>query len=187
MRQVEPKQTAWFAVTTAVVAIVVVLCGRATGLGGGQAEPIGLTLSAPQLCEMWPLEEALEGAFDEHGNRVVRRFGWYVPGEMQVAWTVSGGVAPYSLTLDGETWDSAGAFVGRSGTGSVSCALTHGASSWLGAVESGSLFRGETRGRFGAENDSGHGDGCDGSDGAGVGECVRGSLFEGIRKCLGRR
>lgn len=82
---------------------------------------------------MWPLEEALEGAFDEHGNRVVRRFGWYVPGEMQVAWTVSGGVARYSLPLDGETWDGAGAFVGRSGTGSVSCALTHGASSWLGA------------------------------------------------------
>ena len=43
--------------------------------------------------------------------------------ETPVTWSVSGGAAPYTLQIDGEGRDAAGAYAGASGTASVSCAL----------------------------------------------------------------
>ena len=43
--------------------------------------------------------------------------------ETPVTWSVSGGAAPYTLQIDGEGRDAAGAYAGATGTASVSCAL----------------------------------------------------------------
>ena len=39
-----------------------------------------------------------------------------------MTWTASGGAAPYTLQIDGEPRDVAGAYAGATGTASVSCA-----------------------------------------------------------------
>ena len=127
-------QTNWFAIATAIAAVAVVFCGG--GLGGsepivGQMEPLTLTLSAPQICETTPARGASasrlrQNADGEWTERYDVFLGWFVPGEAEVRWKVAGGVAPYALTIDGETQDGAGAFRGVSGTGIVSCALAHG-------------------------------------------------------------
>ena len=122
-------QTNWFALATAITAVAVVFCGG--GLGGsepvgGQTELLTLTLSAPQICETTPGGEAFGVRLDSSGRSEHYSVGWFVPGEAEVRWMVSGGVAPYALTIDGETRDGAGAFRGVIGTGIVSCALAHG-------------------------------------------------------------
>ena len=53
----QASQANWFAIATAITAVVVVFCGG--GLGGsepvgGQTEPLTLTLSAPPICETTP-------------------------------------------------------------------------------------------------------------------------------------
>ena len=122
-------QTNWFAVATVIAVAVVAFCGG--GLGGsepvgGQTEPLTLALSAPQICETTPSVEGVGGRIDAHGRSETYTIGWRLPGEVEVAWEVNGGSGPYTLTIDGETRDSLGAFEGAKGTGWVSCALTHG-------------------------------------------------------------
>ena len=46
--------------------------------------------------------------------------------EIPVEWTVSGGTAPYTLMIDGESEDGSHEYAGASGTASVSCALDIG-------------------------------------------------------------
>ena len=125
----QAPQTNWFAIATAITAVVVVFCGG--GLGGsepvgGQTEPLTLTLSAPQICETTPSVKGVGGRIDAHGRSETYTIGWRLQGEVEVAWAVDGGSGPYALTIDGETRDGLGAFEGAKGTGWVSCALTHG-------------------------------------------------------------
>ena len=72
------------------------------------ASALSLTLSAPDICET------------DHGFQ-----GWRI-GETPVTWEVTGGKGPYTLDIDGETRDASGAYVGQTGTASVSCALQTG-------------------------------------------------------------
>ena len=129
-RQLEPKSPGWFALVVAAAAVVVVFCGSALGLGGepavGDAQPLTLTLSAPPTCETLPAAEALRGEYDENGELVARAFGWVNPGDLSVRWSVSGGTAPYRLTIDGQTRDGwhGKPFAAPSGTGVVSCGRT---------------------------------------------------------------
>ena len=140
-RRLEPKSPGWFALVVAATAAVVVFCGSALGLGGepavGEAQPLTLTLSAPPTCETLPAEEALAGVYDENGEPETVAFGWINPGDLSVSWNVSGGTAPYRLTIDGETRDgeTAQLFVGASGEGLVSCARTQGESFFIGEVD----------------------------------------------------
>ena len=94
---------------------------------GTPPEPLALTLSAPTICETLPAQEYAGGRVyqDEEGNWHVERTssGWTGVNEVRVAWTASGGAAPYTLQIDGEPRDVAGAYAGANGTASVSCAL----------------------------------------------------------------
>ena len=129
-RRLEPKSPDWFALVVAATAAVVVFCGSALGLGGepavGDAQPLTLTLSAPPTCETLPAAEALRGEYDENGELVARAFGWVNPGDLSIGWSVSGGTAPYRLTIDGQTRDGwhGKPFAAPSGTGVVSCGRT---------------------------------------------------------------
>ena len=125
-RRLEPKSPGWFALVAIAAAVVVVFCGSALGLGGGDAQPLTLTLSVPPTCETLPAEEALAGEYDENGELVARAFGWVNPGDLSVGWNVSGGTAPYRLTIDGQTRDGwhGKPFAAPSGTAVVSCGRT---------------------------------------------------------------
>ena len=94
---------------------------------GTPPAPLALTLSAPTICETLPAQEyaGARSYQDEEGNWHVERTssGWTGVNEVRVTWTASGGAAPYTLQIDGEPRDVAGAYAGASGTASVSCAL----------------------------------------------------------------
>ena len=127
-RRLEPKSPGWFALVAIAAAVVVVFCGSALGLGGKPdvGDALTLTLSAPPTCETLPAAEALRGEYDENGELVARAFGWVNPGDLSVDWNVSGGTAPYRLTIDGQTRDGwhGKPFAAPSGTGVVSCGRT---------------------------------------------------------------
>ena len=138
-------QTNWFAIATAIAAVAVVFCGG--GLGSsepivGQTEPLTLTLSAPQICETKPAQGYADSVLrqDAEGNwtkRVSVFAGWFGVAEVDVAWTVSGGAAPYRLRIDGERRDPAHEYVGATGIASVSCAMTSGAAAFIDISERG--------------------------------------------------
>lgn len=94
--------------------------------GGDSPEPMALTLSAPSICETLPAQEYAGARWvtDEDGNRRVEytSSGWSRINEVSVSWSVSGGTAPYTLGIDGESRDASGAYEGATGTASVSCA-----------------------------------------------------------------
>ena len=127
-RRLEPKSPGWFALVAIATAVVVVFCGSALGLGGKPSvgDALTLTLSAPPTCETLPAAEALRGEYDENGELVARAFGWVNPGDLRVGWAVSGGTAPYRLTIDGQTRDGwhGKPFAAPSGTAVVSCGRT---------------------------------------------------------------
>ena len=91
------------------------------------AEPLALTLSAPTICETLPAQGFSGGRSyqDEEGTWHFESYstGWALVAETPVTWSVSGGAAPYTLQIDGEGRDAAGAYAGATGTASVSCAL----------------------------------------------------------------
>ncbi len=127
-RQLEPKSPGWFALVAIAAAVVVAFCGSALGLGGKPdvGDALTLTLSAPPTCETLPAEEALAGMYDENGEPETVAFGWVNPGDLRVGWNVSGGTAPYRLTIDGQTRDGwhGKPFAAPSGTAVVSCGHT---------------------------------------------------------------
>lgn len=94
--------------------------------GEGGAEPLALTLSAPEICEAsHPKSFAaqdLEWDAEEEVWRDVFFYwwSWVSSGTMEVGWAVNGGDAPYTVMIAGETYS------GASGTAEVSCALEHG-------------------------------------------------------------
>ena len=93
---------------------------------GSDTEPLKMTLSAPQTCEAKRAGEAWgagryvdEDGVERNGHF---RLGWWNPvEEVDVEWAVSGGMEPYTLTIDGEMRDHAGYYVGASGIAWVSC------------------------------------------------------------------
>ena len=127
-RQLDPKSPGWFGLVAIAAAVVAVFCGSALGLGGKPdvGDALTLTLSAPPTCETLPAAEALRGEYDENGELVARAFGWVNPGDLRVGWAVSGGTAPYRLTIDGQTRDGwhGKPFAAPSGTAVVSCGRT---------------------------------------------------------------
>ena len=96
---------------------------------GQSAEPMTLPLSGPSRCQTtrgqsYGVDAAV---YDDEGNyvRTERRFvGHYEVKRFRVSWSVSGGTAPYSLTIDGASEDESGPFEGRSGVGGVYCTDT---------------------------------------------------------------
>ena len=97
-----------------------------------------ITLSAPEICETKRATGYARGQPVENQAGETQRkadgsvkyesvpVGWANVAEVEVKWTVSGGVGGYTLEIDGETRDGAGDYQGSSGTASVSCALTFG-------------------------------------------------------------
>ena len=93
------------------------------------AEPLTLTLSGPSRCtttrgQSYGTDEAV---YDDEGNyvRSERKFTSHRGvKEFPISWTVSGGTAPYTLTIDGASEDRSGLFTGASGVGMVFCAET---------------------------------------------------------------
>ena len=97
---------------------------------GTSAEPLTLTLSAPEICETTQ-PRGYSGSRqwqDEDGNRVGESYstGFGGVGETPVTWSAGGGVPPYTLMIDGETRDAEQTYAGPSGTASVSCAMQIG-------------------------------------------------------------
>ena len=94
---------------------------------GTPPAPLGLTLSAPEICETLPAQGFSGGRSyqEDDGTWHFESYstGWALVAETPVTWSVSGGAAPYTLQIDGEGRDAAGAYAGASGTASVSCAL----------------------------------------------------------------
>ena len=129
------RSLALFVVVAGAVAVVVVFMGREAGVGeqvgAGRASDLALTLSAEPTCETKRAREFWGSRLklDEDGNPTGRydlSAGWYGFAETPVRWTVTGGSAPYTLEIDGESRDGFGSYEGASGTASVSCALTPG-------------------------------------------------------------
>ena len=80
------------------------------------AEPLTLTLTASrQICET-----AHARGYSSDST------GWYGVAKTPITWSVTGGTAPYTLVIDGETRDAEQTYVGPSGTASVSCAMSLG-------------------------------------------------------------
>ena len=137
-RRIEPKQAALFVVAAGAVAAIVYFAGREAQVeqrieasapvtqertaepiqqddeeaGEATAEPLTLTLSAPRICEAQHPRGGSAGA--------IGWWYWGAEGTEEVAWQTSGGDAPYTVTIAGET------HTGASGTAEVSCALQHG-------------------------------------------------------------
>ena len=72
------------------------------------AEPLILTLSAPEICEA------------QHPRSDGIGWAWGAEGTVQVNWTASGGGGAYTVTIAGEE------YTGPSGSAEVTCALEHG-------------------------------------------------------------
>ncbi len=129
------RDFALFVIVAGMVATVVVFIGREAGLGESAeadiANDLSLTLSVEPICETTPAQRFWGSRLrlDEDGNAIGRydvSMGWAGFAETPVRWTVTGGTAPYTLQIDGESRDGFGSYEGASGTASVSCALTPG-------------------------------------------------------------
>ena len=91
------------------------------------AEPLMLTLSAPEICEAQHpsggAEHGLEWNEEKQAWDDVEAdawWGWGNEGTVEVVWAASGGGGAYTVTIAGEV------YTGASGTAEVSCALRHG-------------------------------------------------------------
>ena len=127
------RPVALFVAVAATVAVVTVFVAREAGVGdepAGAAEtPLSLSISAPAVCDVHTQREYLSGrnVLDDQGN-ILRTeedsLGWPGREETAVVWSVSGGIAPYTLEIDGLSRDAAGSYAGATGTASVSCVIS---------------------------------------------------------------
>ncbi len=126
------RDLALFLVVAGVVAIVVVFAGREAGLGdrSAVADGEGLVLTLTPEAGSCTTEEAREAwGVDRGGQR--HTSGWVVTAETALQWHVSGGEPPYTLEIDGQSANSAGAaFTGESGRVSIACANTSASWRW---------------------------------------------------------
>ncbi len=126
------RDVALFVAVAAVVAVVGVFVAREAGVGGREAvaegETLTLTLSAPEICETKQARNLVSSLLRTNaaGARVREwvSHGWRVFAETPVTWRVSGGTAPYTLVIDGESRDADGDYLGAVGAAMVSCAIT---------------------------------------------------------------
>lgn len=95
--------------------------------GGRGAEPLTLTLSAPEICEAYHPEggwtHGLEWNEKKQDWEDIEADAWWYwdsVGTMEVEWAASGGDGAYTVTIATET------YTGASGTAEVSCAMEHG-------------------------------------------------------------
>ena len=95
--------------------------------GTGGAEPLTLTLSAPEICEAYHPEggwtHGLEWNEEKQDWEDIEADAWWYwdsVGTMEVEWAASGGDGAYTVTIATET------YTGASGTAEVSCAMEHG-------------------------------------------------------------
>ena len=103
--------------------------GRSPRLPGG-AEPLTLTLSAPEICDVERASReatAIVTGKNEDTGEAQYKFGdWADVQTVLVRWQASGGAPPYTLVIDGESRDANGEYIGESGGAFVSCALENG-------------------------------------------------------------
>ena len=95
--------------------------------GESSAEPLTLTLSAPEICEAYHPEggwtHGLEWNEEKQDWEDIEADAWWYwdsVGTMKVEWAASGGDGTYTVTIATET------YTGASGTAEVSCAMAHG-------------------------------------------------------------
>ncbi len=147
------RDVALFVVVAGAVAVTTVCGAQEIGLEGEQAgarsesseaeqtqpqssqqqeqsaDPLTLTLTGPSSCQTTRGHSyvAVESVYDDEGNfvRTDRKFTSHRGvKEFAVSWTVGGGTAPFTLTIDGASEDRSGSFTGASGLGKVFCANT---------------------------------------------------------------
>ena len=143
LRQLRARDAVLFVAVAAVVALVGVLAGRELGIGGEAAairdrvrsqpaaeridSDLSLTLGAPDFCETAPPLGFIGDRvyLDENDDWIIETVstGWANVAETPVSWSVSGGVSPYTLVIDGEERDANQPYQGPAGTASVSCAM----------------------------------------------------------------
>ena len=153
LNRIRLRDLALFVVVAGVVALATVFIGRESGVGdeakatstadveerqppaedgsdGSEEEdniaPLTLTLCAPEICETKRASSSYAAHWtqDEDGtNHNSTLIAWQGVSEIPVEWTVSGGTAPYTLMIDGESEDGSHEYAGALGTASVSCAL----------------------------------------------------------------
>ena len=94
------------------------------------APPLTLSLSAPTICIVDRAHREVHGSRrdnDDGTSEEVYEFGhWTNVQTIPVSWRVGGGMPPYTLVIDNEPGDAAGAYEGASGGAMVSCALITG-------------------------------------------------------------
>ena len=138
-KQIKPKHAALFLAVAAAVAAIVYLTGRETQVEQRieasaavtqerPPEPLTLTLTASRrICETGDGQGYFGGRSyqDDEGNWRSETWstGWADVAETPITWSVTGGTAPYTLVIDGETRDAEQSYMGPSGTASVSCAM----------------------------------------------------------------
>ncbi len=129
------RRAALFVALAAAVAAIVVVAGRELGWGGPAAQGQGgpamtLSLSAAPTCETGRGQGYAGSELRDRDDGTTERYsvfaGYFGIAETDVNWSVSGGTAPYTLEIDGETRDATHSYSGATGTASVSCALDPG-------------------------------------------------------------
>ncbi len=129
------RRAALFVALAAAVAAIVVVAGRELGWGGPAAQGQGgagmtLSLSAAPICETERGTGYSGSELRDNDDGTTERYdvfiGYFGIAETDVSWSVSGGTAPYTLVIDGETRDATHSYRGATGTASVSCALEPG-------------------------------------------------------------
>ncbi len=129
------RRAALFVALAGAVAAIVVVAGRELGWGGPAAQGQGgsgmtLSLSAAPTCETGRGQGYAGSELRDRADGTTERYsvfaGYFGIAETDVSWSVSGGTAPYTLEIDGETRDATHSYSGATGTASVSCALDPG-------------------------------------------------------------
>ena len=99
-----------------------------------QEHALTITLEAPEICETmraigytgYRAMRDDDGVTQRNSDGTAKHesvSSWAGVAEVEVSWSVSGGAAPYTLMIDGETRDASGDYRGAKGTAWVSCAL----------------------------------------------------------------
>ncbi len=130
MRFSIPRHAVWLLVSLAIAVATLIACAS----GEHAAEPLSLSLSAPEICETGRAQESygVTVEVDEKGNSTEqeRSYGWGGIASVSIGWSVSGGNAPYSLVIYNESGHRELAYTGKWGTASVGCADTSGGTSF---------------------------------------------------------